>query len=771
MIAVTYTQTYHGYFWQWEDGGQVAAMAIPGTNATIAWRPYIADVLQLLAPQGIPPLGTLLAVIAATNPNGTENIEYIANGLLSLAKQNRDEDILADACNFLRILAALPADVKAGNNRKLVFQSIFHKSHKLLSLSDSATCVRYMAQPDKVHTVAAPIYTMPSLLRVEFRPLALLAAKFKTTEALIDHLAPINWLPPDSIEIPQQPKEDDTPADLISQLATDPKTQKIGSLIPYLWAGLNVPLHASNAGGMPLGGIADITNKGDFDRLLVSEYAYDDWLFLSRLAGNEALYWRREVPPTDHNNDRIILLDTSIRMWGTPRLLALAVVVSLTHHPRSTLSYSTYAVGAGFRQLSMATTGHILGAMQEIDASLTAVAGIESWFAHNKPERGREVLIITTPPNLRQSDFIQTISKYAAITSLIAVGSNGVLDFYNITKSGRSHRQQLALPLHNLWQQKEKKELPTQPADLNIPLRFMNVSTERKILITADGAIFQITREKNLFYHPGFKTMHTTGWVLLATGLPTYNCHYAIGTLPSGHYMLLLFNRSDNTIQLCNLATQHTEIINFPHWQPTDYPSFIFENDAFFHKNYSGSWQIFTTGLVTQVPSLQLSLFTDAATKIKDTEKRLTVRHTVLRNINTIYINAVGNLVVNIHELIVKRNIHIKFEKTQNDQQAVVAVHSGNNVFTFPDGSTVENHVAGVLILRSSNKKIPAIFLPSVVGSSIGIATEAVFTGNLCYRNTINDVEMPMVPVYQFFKAYVTPFIQHILLSFNGASS
>ncbi len=770
MIAVSYTQTYHGYFWQWEDAAQVAALAVPGTSATIAWRAYIADALQLLAPQGIPPLGTLLAAIVATNPNGADNIEHMASGLLSLAKQSRDEEILADACNFLRILAALPQDVKAGNNRKLLFQSIFYKSHKLLSLTDSAKCVRYLAQTENAHIIAAPIYSAPNLLRVEFRPLALLAAKFKTLEDLLAHLVPINWLPPEPVEIPELPKVPNTPADLISQLTTNPKTQKIGSLVPLLWAGLQIPLHASQVGGMPLGGIADISNKGDLDRLLLSEYANDDWLLLSRLASNEALYWRREVPPAHHNNDRVILLDTSLRMWGTPRLLALAVAVSVTHHPRSSLVYDVFGVGSSFRQLPLTTVGHILGAMQEMDASLTASVGIDSWFAQNTPTN-QEVVVITSTPNLRHPHFIQTVSKYPAITSIIAIDNSGVLDFYNVTKSGRSHRQQMALPLQKLWQQKEKNESHVNTIASAIPLRFVNASTDRKVLITAEGAIFQITRDKNLFYHPGFKNMHVTGWVLLATGIPTYNCHYAMGTLPTGHFLMLLFNRNDNTIQLRNLTTNHIHTVKFPHWQPTDYPSFIFVNDAFFHQNYSGSWQIHTTGQVIEVPAMQLSLFSDVDTKIKETEKKLPVRHTVLRNIHTIYINIAGNLVVNIHELIVKRNMHIKFEKTQNDQQVVVAPPNQAGLFTFPDGSTIENHVAGVLILRSSNSQIPTMYIPSVVGGSIGIATDNAFSGNLYYCHINAGTDKQMASVQQFFSSYVTPFIQHILLSCNAVNA
>jgi hypothetical protein len=40
----------------------------------------------------------------------------------------------------------------------------------------------------------------------------------------------------------------------------------------------------------------DLTNKGDFDKLLLSEFAQDDDVFMSRMPNNEALIFN-EVPP------------------------------------------------------------------------------------------------------------------------------------------------------------------------------------------------------------------------------------------------------------------------------------------------------------------------------------------------------------------------------------------------------------------------------------------------------------------------------------------
>jgi preprotein translocase subunit SecB len=48
-------------------------------------------------------------------------------------------------------------------------------------------------------------------------------------------------------------------------------------------------------GEQPIGGISDMTNKGDFNRMLL-EFANEDEVFMNRVANNEALYIQRNTP-------------------------------------------------------------------------------------------------------------------------------------------------------------------------------------------------------------------------------------------------------------------------------------------------------------------------------------------------------------------------------------------------------------------------------------------------------------------------------------------
>ena len=94
-------------------------------------------------------------------------------------------------------------------------------------------------------------------------------------------------------------------------------------------------MHHQLPGDQPLGGFSDLSNKGDFDKLLISEFANDELLLLSRVANNEALVLHREIPPGTDDLQRVVLLDVSLKSWGNPRILAYATMLAIARHPRT----------------------------------------------------------------------------------------------------------------------------------------------------------------------------------------------------------------------------------------------------------------------------------------------------------------------------------------------------------------------------------------------------------------------------------------------------
>ena len=62
---------------------------------------------------------------------------------------------------------------------------------------------------------------------------------------------------------------------------------------------------------------------------MLSELAHDDLTLAVRIAMNEALYLRRETPPSNPPKHRAVLLDSGVRLVGSAAVFATAVGMAL----------------------------------------------------------------------------------------------------------------------------------------------------------------------------------------------------------------------------------------------------------------------------------------------------------------------------------------------------------------------------------------------------------------------------------------------------------
>jgi len=116
---------------------------------------------------------------------------------------------------------------------------------------------------------------------------------------------------------------------LIAELRTDAEHAGLARLARDFMAALQLPRRLAEPDEMPVGGFADLSNRGNLDRLLLSELGHDDLTLAVRIALNEALYLRREPPAKQPPSTLAILIDSGVRLWGVPRVLATAVGLTL----------------------------------------------------------------------------------------------------------------------------------------------------------------------------------------------------------------------------------------------------------------------------------------------------------------------------------------------------------------------------------------------------------------------------------------------------------
>ncbi len=264
---------------------------------------------------------------------------------------------------------------------------------------------------------------------------------------------------------------EDNPKDLIEQLINDPKSRQIGLLIKLIWAGFNIPIFSAHPSDQPLGGVSDLTTKGDFDKLLISEFANDDLTFMSRLANNEALFFHREMPPITDTKKRIILIDVSLKSWGTPKILAHATSLAIANHPKSKIKLNAFLVSEEYSPINYDTIGNIIDGIQKVGISLNASKGIESFLEGNKRDKSLEIFLITTEEGSKDPQIKIIVSENKNLFKyLILTNSEGEIKFFRNQNNATKHLQTIKLPLSSLWKKQitvTKIEFDKKTIDFN----------------------------------------------------------------------------------------------------------------------------------------------------------------------------------------------------------------------------------------------------------------------------------------------------------------
>ena len=741
-----YFQSYHSYFWQWEELQSV--ISIPG-ESTIAYTEFVAEAMKILAPPGLPPFGSLLLAIVATNPRAEQSLDEIRRII-----QNKlgapDEEILEDAMAFLQTLQSLPELYKSGQKRLMALQAIFYECHYKTAITTSRVLSRNISQgllsrsnPDKQP------FSRTIFMR-DFRVMALLNDKFPTATSIINSIAGIPALKEELVL--DQPSGNEKPAEeLIDQLVEHPKTFHVGSLVKRIWSGLNIPVHSSLPSQQPLGGFSDLSNKGEFDKLLLSEFANDDLLFLTRLANNEALYIEREIPPENNKLERMILIDVSLKNWGTPKTIAFATMLAIAKHPKTTISCKVYVIGHHFHPVSIDRVDSIIDGLQIVEGALHPARGLDAFFKAFPSPQHREVFVITEPSTLKQGEMLKAMYDYQPLINyVIYTDAEGNIDVYKKLQNSKKHLQHLLLPLQSLWQKPKTRNAPeAEPQQAKVrekhhfPILVKSPSNTKKMILASDGELFQVTGSRLLlrFYDKNSK-YDDRGWEIVNHKFPVIAGEFEIGILEDRSYIMLIFNPQNKEIMLMNLYANTSITVPFPHWR-AKCPTFIFKDGAFLYYSHGSNWRIYPGGRLEKIELLNMNLFHDRKKQLQDLASMDYSLGSVLKNIDSIFINENRRLVMNIHELELTPHGHIRLSSYANPKTRISSTRTLRDLFVFKDGSQAEVNHGGLVILKSSDHKIPTIYIPTLPGTALGVATDEAFAGvTYFFREPLYEVHL-----------------------------
>ena len=770
-----YFQGYEGYFWQWEEEGEV--LAIPGSS-TIAYRAFVTEVLEHLYIQGFPPFGSLLLCLIATNPDGENALNNVYALMdIKLGKDNGTREPLKPAIAFLKLLAGLPQKYKEGKNRFLVLQTLFANSHKSVSAKKSRRFLDdFLSHQKKV--LPFKVFQLHAYIN-DFRNISLLAARFPDTETIIKKLAD---LPPvEEVLLPDS--EQAGKKDFIQELTDHNQTFHIGSLVKSLWSSLQIPHHHNVPSQQPMGGISDLTNRGGLDRLLLSEFANEEILFLSRLANGEALYVNREMPPQHNRLQRVILIDVSIKNWGTPKTLAYALLLAIARHPKTNIPCSAFAVGEECHPIAFYSIDEIIISLQLLEPCLHPVQGLEAFFKTAGVLKDKEIIFIAARGVFDQPQLQKMLSDNAQVFKyLIQTDSKGNVDVYKNQQNSRKHIQHIRLNLEEQWSREPKKAAnksnKKNEKKIAYPILFPGVSNPVKILPAEDGTLFSITAEGALLRSVNHGSVHSKGWEMMYENLPYPKADAEIGQKKNGDYLLLLFNRSNKKVMTFDLTTGKESSVHFHEWQESVYKNFLFYNDYFVYcllgypskhwvfqseeDHITEQWEKTVVKPVENIPRQIIDAYTLREKKLKEVQYKNWDK-SILRNVTDVFINQVSNLVFNgMHELRLTDHSIIKFEKTNFKNRQLDATALGKDEFCFPDGSVILMNKSGMLLLKSSDPVLGTIYIPSVLDADLGVASEQDIAGNYYYYPEGAAKKEPVSRV-QFWKQYMEPFINTII--------
>lgn len=735
MTIYDYFQSYRGFFWQWEENAEV--LAIPN-EATIAYRELVAEVLEKLSPQGLPPFGSLLMAIIATNPGSERSIDTVYKTLCDSLATTDDKE-LAHAIEFLNLLAKVPPEFKKGKKRIMLLQAVFENCHNLVSVKRSKNIVSDFTSLkfDPVQIQVKKDFST-SYLRKALKTIYIQQSRFKDVDAILEKVLALPGYT-DIPELEEIPGNTET-KDLAEQLIDNPKTFHVGALIKRIWSGLNIPLHSSLPSQQPLGGVADLTNKGDFDKLLISEFANDDIVFLSRLANSEVLYIHREIPPANNSMERVILMDVSLKNWGTPKAVSFATMLAIAKHPKTDIACSAFVVGNSFHPVSIDNVETIIDGLQLLEGSLHAANGLTAFFKEYPAGRNREIFFITEPSTLKHPAMAKAMSDYQPFISyLLFTDSIGNIDIYKKQQGSKKYIQHIQLPLEKLWEKTPKDQNQNRRSDrpaASYPLLFKSSQNLKALLTTVDGQVFIVTGNKVLLRLFDKSRVHK-GWDLLLEKIPVSAADFEIGLSSKGEYILLIFQSQTREMILINLTSGEKKNFIFQNWKSIHGHTFVFQNQKFHHYNNKGCWTIDFSGIeevdynATGVPGK--TVFVNRAEDLKKAMSAFKPDQNAFKNIKEIFINENDQLVFNIHELRVNSGSHLKLDTTDKKMRKLSANKINDKIFMFPDGSTIEISITGIFILKSSSDNIPFIFLPAMLDASLAVATDNAFAGNEFY--------------------------------------
>jgi hypothetical protein len=766
LETTAYFRHAENYFWHWADEGDVIEWA---DGRTLCYRSSLAKILADLKDH-LPPLGALLLMISAGRDDRTR-IPGILQRCLSKQHLYIPEEYpwVADAFSFLDMLGSLPASSWVGNRRIHLLQLLCASVSAAVNSEIAGNILDNFNSGSLDKNILSPAPFSNYLIETDLQYLAGIYHAIGSRDELLMKLQTgVKDLPKPLPFIIPEP----VPTDLLSELAQDPATEGFTKLTRRLIAALHIPLHVHGSSDLLFGGVSDISNRGSFDRLLLSELAHDELSLMVRLANNEALYLRREQLPADYQPERFLLVDTCIRMWGTPRLIAMAAALACSLQNKKGDLPAYALMGEEYTPLQLTTKAGVANALELLSPSLNSAAALTAFAKNLLLHKQHEFFLITDEQLFHTASFQEA---FAAIRKnngyLVLVNREGKVQLYHYNKGHRHLLNQAIYDLEAIFT--SNTQLPAAhslPAFLHqheAPLYFpfSTMLLHYYYYNTKDFGGVAITEDGRLLY---WKSI-AHGAMEIYHDIPKAPGYY-FGHNNLGNLFVLLYRH--DAFHLYNL---NTELMTSSHHiirhRLEGTHEVVFENDSFYITDARDTYQLFTHNLAIKAQGgvIKMQDLTSRAEHLRELKKMINSGYSMYRQIRNIGISPGRRLAINHLEL-----------RRQNQHLSLESFTSVNNITTVLNGTEsmipgtqikvtrylLHNHMEawmdsrGLLHLRCPDPNVREVTLVMIQNKPTACwAADGACCGNSYFTGEKNSRKMP---VHNFYESYIQPIIDYL---------
>ncbi|QDU75590.1 hypothetical protein Pan97_26240 [Bremerella volcania] len=503
-------------FWKWSDDGEVICWH---DDRTIIFKVELIQVLQRLAPMGLPSLSSLVVTLASMREGWAESISEVM-GSVEVYDPSAESSQLIESVLLgvggLGKLAALPQSLRSSTEvRVTICQMVFENVRSVLSAEEAPGVIQYLTHGmDEVLAT----YNSPGFQVIPFRALSL--------ADLVQLNRGLEGVDEKSIELRKRTSLDELPQaaeielpqsqqmrGLLDKLQHDESLQGVARLAKQLMGAVSLPRKVSDPDEVPTGGISDISNRGSLDQLMLTELAHDDLTLAVRISSNEALYLRRESPPQATWREFSLFLDCGIRMWGVPRFYATAVALALVANAEEyTVVRAFRADGVHLKEVDLLTRDGIVEHLQCLQAELHPGGGLKALAAKLNPEEESNPVLITTHDVAHDKSFQEALAAQAfPLLYLATVNRDGSMRLEQRGLQGRKLLRELELNLEDLYGSKPKKlpalvektwgsDLPAIFSIRPFPLLLsVNITSDQQMHLGEHG-VLGITKDRRLMH-------------------------------------------------------------------------------------------------------------------------------------------------------------------------------------------------------------------------------------------------------------------------------